>query len=221
MAASQGTIERRRPARRQPDWRRRLPELSDGSVLLRPLRQRDAPALLAHLHKPGVLRHVAACPSTVDQFRQFIRWTHTERERGRHACYGMVPPGEENAVGIIQVWSVEQDFATAEWGFVLGESYWGKGLFMRSARLLLDAIFLDGLLGSPGVLRLEARSVQANARGNSVLCKPGATAEGLLRAGFRKGDTVADQIMWSILAPEWLAHRDAVMGGTGAARRHA
>ena len=191
------------PAERMREWRRGLPELSDGSVALRELRPHDAPSLLANLNHPRVLEFIAPCPSTVDAFRRFIRWTHAERRRGLHACYGIVPPGETAATGIIQIWGLERDFSTGEWGFALGESYWGTGVFMRSARLFLDAAF-----GPMGVRRLEARAVDSNLRGHAALRKLGATAEGILAEGFRHGDSVRDHVMWSILAREWLAARN-------------
>ena len=189
------------------DWRRRLPELSDGIVTLRELRAGDASSLVAHLSDARVLRYIAQCPSTIAGFRRFIRWTHAERRRGTFNCYGIVPPGETCAVGVIQVWPVEPDFSTAEWGFALGESFWGTGLFMRGARLVLDAVF-----SQLGVYRLEARAVDANGRGNRVLEKLGAARDGVLRGGFRDGLAIRDQVMWSILAPEWQALRRRAQG---------
>jgi RimJ/RimL family protein N-acetyltransferase len=177
-----------------------LPELSDGTVVLRELRASDAPSLLAQLHRSRVFQYSAPCPPTVEGFERFIQWTQDERGHGRHACFGIVPPRQATPVGIIQIWPIECDFSTAEWGFVLGESYWGTGLFMRSARLFLEAVF-----GPLGVFRLEARAVDTNSRGNGVLRKLGATREGDLRGGFRDGDVVSNHVMWSILAPEWVA----------------
>ena len=188
-------------------WLRGLPELRDGALLLRELELRDAPSLLAHLNNPRVLQHVAPCPSTERGFRRFIRWTHLERRRGLHACYGIIPPGEAAPVGIVQVWWVERDFSTAEWGFILGDSFWGTGVFMRSAHLFLDAVF-----ETLNVLRLESRPVVENGRGNAVFRKLGATSEGVLRSSFRHGGVVRDQVMWSILASEWAAHRDRAHG---------
>ena len=202
MAVHQSLADRSSSAERGRDWRRGLPELSDGTIVLRGLRSHDAPSLLAHLNHSRVSEYIAPCPSTVDGFRRFIRWTHAERRRARHACYGIIPPGERSPAGIIQAWPIERDFSTAEWGFVLDDSYWGTGLFMRSARLFLDAVF-----GLFGVIRLEARAVNANDRGNGVLRKLGATREGVLRDGFRNGDAVRDHVLWSVLAPEWVALR--------------
>jgi ribosomal-protein-alanine N-acetyltransferase len=183
-------------------WHDHVPPLTDGVVVLRTLRIGDAPSLLAHLHDPRVVQYIAAPPSTLDDFRRFIRWTHAERRRRGFTCLGIVPPGESRPAGVIQVWPVESDFSTAEWGFALGASLWGTGIFTRAASLLLDALFTD-----LGVYRLEARSVDVNVRGNRVFEKLGATREGTLRGGFRDGDIVRDHLMWSILAPEWLMYR--------------
>jgi RimJ/RimL family protein N-acetyltransferase len=185
------------------DWRRGLPLLTDDAVTLRALRQSDAPSLLHHVSDARVLQYIAASPATVDGFRRYVRWTHGQRRRGGLACFGIVPAGATNAVGVMQVWPIEPDFSTAEWGFALGAAFWGSGLFTRAARMFVDAVF-----SQLQVYRLEARSVDANLRGNRAFERLGARRDGLLRGGFRDGDVVRDHVMWSILAPEWRAMRE-------------
>jgi ribosomal-protein-alanine N-acetyltransferase len=216
IGVSDGARARTNRSTRVGNWRQRLPELSDGTVRLRQLRLCDAPSLMRHLNHSPVLQFIARCPTTVEGFERFVRWTHVERRRGHHACYGIVPRGADGAVGIIQLWSIERDFATAEWGFAIGESYWGSGVFMRSAHLFLDAIFLGRVFGAAGVFRLEARAVVHNARGNGFLGKLGLTSEGVLRGGFHRGDTALDQVMWSMLAPEWTNRRAAQQSAAAA-----
>src|SRR5262249_42112353 len=160
---------------------------------LREVRPEDALSLLEHLNQPQVLRYVAPCPPTIEGFRQFIRWARSERRRGRLACFGFVPRGQKRAVGVLQVWPIERDFSTAEWGFCIGEAYWGGGLFERAARLLLDTVF-----GELRVRRLEARAVDVNIRGNRVLEKLGHVREGVLRSAYRRGDEIHDCVMWSM-----------------------
>ena len=81
---------------------------------------------------------------------------------------------------------------------MLGERYWGTGLFDRAARLLLDFAFSD-----LHVDRLEARAVIANARGNGALRKLAATPEGVLRSASWANGVPVDSMMWSILASDW------------------
>ena len=184
------------------DWRRGLPQLQDAAVTLRALRARDADSLVLHLNDPRVHEYIAPAPTTAAGFRRFIRWTHTERRRGAHICYGIVPAGAPSAVGIVQAWPIERDFSTAEWGFALGTPFWTCGLFTHAATLFLDAVFAQ-----LRIHRLEARSVAVNARGNRTFERLGAVRDGVLRGGFHDGTRFHDQIMWSILAPEWLARR--------------
>ena len=202
MALRKSLADPADPAFGHADWRRRLPELTDGSVTLRELRADDAASLVVHLHDRRVCRFIEPCPSTTAGFARFIRWTHAERRRGKLACFGILPAGAARAVGVIQVWPIERDFSTAEWGFALGRSFWGSGLFSAGARLMLDAVFSE-----LGVYRLEARAVDINRRGNRSLEKLGAKRDGVLRGAFRDGAIVRDHVMWSILAPEWQIRR--------------
>jgi RimJ/RimL family protein N-acetyltransferase len=190
--------DRSREAGPPGDWRRRLPVLRDGPIALRALRESDAAALAARLGRRSVQSHLAPSPSSPEGFRRFVRWTNRQRRNGTHICYGVVPAGKTTLVGIVQVWPIERDFFTAEWGVVLGEEYWGTGLFQRVARPFLNFAF-----GTLGVVRLEARTAEANVRANRALRKLGATFEGVLRSGYRNGDTVGDHLMWSILASDW------------------
>ena len=78
----------------------------------------------------------------------------------------------------------EPAFDIAEWGFALGAEFWGTGMFVDGAELVLDFAF-DVL----GVHRLEARAALKNGRGNGALQKLGAMQEGVLRRSFlRNGD---------------------------------
>ena len=188
-----------------PDWNRGLPVLGDGAVTLRELRSRDAASLVAHLNDPRVVRYIARCPTTAAGFVRFIRWARGERRRGTLVCYGIVPRGGTGPVGVIQLWPIERGFSTAEWGFVLGRSFWGTGLFPRAATLMLDDVF-----PRLGVYRLEARAVDINQRGNRALERLGANREGLMRGSFRDGAVVRGHVMWSILAPEWRTSKHRV-----------
>jgi ribosomal-protein-alanine N-acetyltransferase len=184
---------------------RAQPTLASAGVTLRRLRRADAPSLLAHLTREPVRRYTGAAPSSVSALTRFIAWTRAERCRGLRLCYGIVVPDEPWAVGLIEMWSIDRDFSTAEWGFVLSDLYWGSGVFQGSAALLAAFAFQE-----LGVFRLEARVVETNGRANGALQKLGATCEGVLRGGFRDGTTIRHQRMWSILASEWSADRSRI-----------
>jgi RimJ/RimL family protein N-acetyltransferase len=187
------------------DWTKGLPVLCGHNVTLRELRLSDAPSLLAMLTTREVARFVSPPPSTLDGFERFIVWTKAERQAGRLACFAVVPKGMEAAIGIFQVRQLDPEFASAEWGFAIGSSFWGTGLFAAAAELVLQFSF-DTLR----VHRLEARAAVRNGRGNGALRKLGATCEGVLRHSFLRNGEYLDQYLWSVLDTDWREMRSSV-----------
>lgn len=183
------------------DWKVGLPVIAGSNFTLRELRIGDAPSLLAMLSTEEVARFISPPPTTVQGFERFIVWAERERRAGTYACFAVVPQGLNTAVGLFQLRSIESGFATAEWGFAIGSSFWGTGLFAEGARLVVD-FAIDVI----GVRRLEARAAVANVRGNGALRKIGAVQEGILRRSFVRNGTHHDQLLWSILADEWRQH---------------
>ena len=184
------------------NWKRALPVMAGSNFTLRELRKEDAPSLLAMLSTEEVSRFISPPPTTVEGFERFIAWTHRERSAGSYACFAIVPAGMDTAIGIFQVRSLEPGFGTAEWGFAMGSEYWGSGIFVEGARLVLDFAF-----GVIGAHRLEARAATANGRGNGALRKLGAVQEGVLRRSFLRNGQYYDQVLWGILAEDWRMQR--------------
>ena len=190
------------PVATTTDWRNGLPVLPAAGATLRELRPSDATSLLALLTTAEVTRFISPPPSTTEGFARFIAWTLHEQACGRYICFGIVPQGCEDAVGIIQVRQLEPGFGTAEWGFAIGREYWGTGLFYATALAVMRFVFDE-----VGVHRLEARAAVANGRGNAALRKLGARSEGLLRKSFQRNGEYLDQVLWAIVADEWAASR--------------
>jgi RimJ/RimL family protein N-acetyltransferase len=184
------------------DWRQSIPVLTGKKLTLRELRVDDAPTLFSMLSTHETARFISPPPTTVDGFQRFVEWAIRERERGSYICFAIVPEGMTSAVGLFQVRALEPGFGTAEWGFALGSPYWGSGLFLEGARLVLDFVF-----DAVGVHRLEARASIANGRGNGALRKLGAVQEGVLRRSFLRNGEYHDQVLWSVLKEDWFAQK--------------
>jgi len=184
------------------DWKQALPTLTGSMVTLRELRLTDAPALLAMLSTEEVARFISPPPTTVEGFERFIAWTHRERAAGNYACFAVVPHGMDTAIGIFQVRQLEPGFGTAEWGFAIGSAFWGTGMFMDGARMLIEFAF-----DTIRTHRLEARAAILNGRGNGALRKVGAVQEGVLRKSFLRNGEYLDQALWTILDEDWRAQR--------------
>jgi RimJ/RimL family protein N-acetyltransferase len=180
------------------DWNFGLPAIRGQKVTLREVQESDAPALLAMLTSEEVAEFVSPLPRTVEGFVGFIAEAHHDRTRGNSFCYGVVPNGYEDAMGLFQVRQMEPGFGSAEWGFAIGSPFWGSGIFTEAAKAVIDFAF-----GVVGVHRLEARSIASNGRGNAALRKVGAMQEGILRRSFQRNGLFFDQILWSILKDDW------------------
>jgi len=180
------------------DWKLELPVLKGKGITLRELRVSDAASLLSQLTTEEVTRFISPPPTTLEGFERFIQWAQRERAAGRYACFAVVPDGGDAAVGLFQVRQLDPTFGTAEWGFALGSAFWGSGLFMTGAKLVINFSF-DVI----GVHRLEARAAVLNGRGHGALRKVGAVQEGILRKSFLRGGTYMDQSLFAILKEDW------------------
>jgi ribosomal-protein-alanine N-acetyltransferase len=184
------------------DWRQKLPVLTGSMVTLRELRLSDAPSLLSMLSTEEVARFISPPPTTIEGFERFIAWTHRERAVGAYVCFAVVPHGMDTAVGIFQVRQLDPGFSTAEWGFAIGSPFWGTGVFVDGAKMVIDFTF--EVIGSH---RLEARAAVANGRGNGALRKMGASQEGVLRKSFLRDGEYLDQTLWTIVEDDWRRNR--------------
>jgi ribosomal-protein-alanine N-acetyltransferase len=175
-----------------------MPALKGEGVTVRGLRAEDAESFFSLFTQESVTQFLMPPPPSIERFARFIEWARTQQEAGRQICFALVPGETESAAGLIQVRQLEPGFAVAEWGFAVGQPFWGTGLFPKAARLVLSFLFEQ-----VGVRRLEARTVVGNERANRVLEKLGANQEGILRQGFSSNGRCFDQVLWSILADEW------------------
>jgi RimJ/RimL family protein N-acetyltransferase len=191
------------------DWRQGLPVLRGKQVVLRELRASDAESLHALLTTEEVSRFISPPPTTVEGFERFIAWAVRQRSIGSYACYAVTLRGFDTAIGLFQVREMERGFGTAEWGFALGSSYWGTGLFQESAELVLEFAF-DTL----GVHRLEARAAVLNGRGIGALRKVGAVHECILRQSLERNGEFLDQALFSIIDSDWRQSRQLMSMAT-------
>jgi [ribosomal protein S5]-alanine N-acetyltransferase len=181
-----------------PSWREMCPTLKGSSVNLRELRCSDALTLFTLLTDEQVAHFISPPPSSPAGFESFIKWTIAQRQAGEYVCFGVIPHGLQEPVGLFQLRQLNADWRVAEWGFILAAPFWGTGLFPDAAATILAFAF-DTL----GVHRIEARAAVPNGRGNGALMKLGAVSELSLRKSFVRNGITYDQMMWSILEDEW------------------
>ena len=191
-------VSRTPAAVEERDW---LPVIEGRHVTLRGLRPSDAAALHSLLNTPEVTRFISTPPPTVEAFERFIAKVNRQRT-GKYICYAVTLKGSDTAIGLFQIRETEPSFQVAEWGFALGAPFWGTGVFMESAHLMLQFAFT-----ALGVHRLEARAAVRNGRGGRALQKVGAIQEGVLRKGFLCNGEYLDQVLYAIVRDDWQASR--------------
>ena len=181
-------------------WRAGLPALTGDGVTVRELRASDAPSLYALLTTEEVSRFISPPPTTVHAFEQFIMWSHIRRAQGHYVCFGIVPDGDDAAVGIIQIQLTTNE--PPEWGFVVGSPFWGTGLFVQAAAAVLDFAFRY-----MGLEQLAARAGVDNGRGNGALRKIGAVRKEFIANGFAGNRHVRAQYYWTVTPADRCRHK--------------
>ena len=190
------------PAGRTNHWTGGLPVLTGSTVRLRELRSSDAASLFALLNTEEVSRFISPAPTSVQGFEAFIAWTLRQRAAGNCASFAVTLKGFDTAIGIFQIRKTRSGFGAAEWGFAIGSTFWGTGVFQEGATLALAFAF-----ETLEVHRLEARAAVVNGRGNGALQKIGAVQEAILRKSLTRGGHHLDQVLYTIVVDDWAASR--------------
>jgi ribosomal-protein-alanine N-acetyltransferase len=172
-------------------------EITGQRVTLRAWRASDAPALARHANNLKVasqLRDRFPHPYTVADARQFIQSIAGARPTTNFA---MVVDGEPaGGIGFVPGGDVER--FSAEIGYWLSESYWGRGV-TPEAIALMSAYAFDVC----NMLRLFALSFADNAQSIRVLEKAGYTREAVLRSSSVKYGKVRDQALYALVNDSW------------------
>ena len=105
---------------------------------------------------------------------------------------------EGRAVGGVGVIAGEGIFAqTAQFGYWLGEAYWGRGIASAAARALAERVGCDGLF-----VRLEAQVFEWNPASMRVLEKAGFEREAVLRCAATKDGKLISTVLYArVFAP--------------------
>lgn len=88
---------------------------------------------------------------------------------------------------------------SAEIGYWLGETYWGKGIASKTVHTLVNYIFMNTHL-----LRLYAGVFSNNPASARVLEKNGFVREGYFRKSIIKRNEILDEVRYGLLRQDWM-----------------
>jgi len=168
-------------------------------VRLRPVEREDLPRYVRWFGDPEVRRHlVIYLPFSLAQEERWYEGLQERLARGDDVVLA-IETSEGEHIGSIGLHTINWKDRNAELGIVIGEkAYWGRGYGTDAIRVLLRVAFEEMNLH-----RVYLRVDADNTRGIRCYEKCGFREEGTLRdAIFREG-RYHDQLVMSILRPEF------------------
>ncbi|SFB07395.1 MULTISPECIES: GNAT family N-acetyltransferase [unclassified Bacillus (in: firmicutes)] len=172
-----------------------LPTLETERLILRKLTMDDLEDMFAYASKDEVTKYVTwETHQTLEDTKRFLEFALNQYEQQKVAPWGMEEKETGKIIGTIDfVWWHPQHHS-AEIGYVLNPSYWGKGITTEAARAIIDFGFKN-----MDLVRIQARCFVENIGSERVMEKTGMEYEGILRkAMFVKG-VHHDLKMYSII----------------------
>lgn len=143
-----------------------------------------------------------------DNLRDGLPYPYTEQD-GKDYISAMLSAGEndtfafavtvgDKAVGSIGVFRQENIHRqTAEMGYYIAESYWGRGIMTEAVKKTCEYVFAKS-----DIIRIYAEPFAYNTASCRVLEKAGFQYEGTLRQNAVKNGKVLDMRMYSLLKEE-------------------
>ncbi|MEU7856038.1 GNAT family protein [Nonomuraea sp. NPDC049141] len=180
--------------------------LGDDGAELRPLEPWQAEEFLAHIDRGReFIGQYVAMPDAVtdlESSRSFLRAYAEKAATDTGRIHGIWTDG--TLVGGVIFRTMDLGHGTAEAGCWLEPSAAGKGLVTRAIRVIID-----WAVEERGIHRVEWQVSAANAASIAVARRLGMTKDGVLRESYWHRGKRNDVEVWSVLAPEWRAARQA------------
>ena len=166
--------------------------LDAGRCILRPFEDGDIPNVAAHANNRKIwlnLNDRFPYPYSMDDARSWVRMQQAAGPEATH--FAIVVEGRAiGGIGFHRLADVQRH--SAELGYWLGETFWGRGIASAAART-----FADYALELPDLARLEANVFEWNPASARVLENAGFVREGTLRRSAIKDGEIIDRWMYA------------------------
>ncbi|MBC9723480.1 GNAT family N-acetyltransferase [Streptomyces sp. TRM68367] len=180
--------------------------LGDDETELRPLEPWHAEEFFAHLERGrefiGRFIDFGSKETDVDSARAMLQRYADLRAADSASLHGLWLQGK--LVGGVLFLNFEAEQGRCEVGCWLEPAATGRGLVTRAMRVLLD-----WAIEERGIHRVEWVAASGNQSSLNVARRLGMTRDGVRREAHLHHGVRHDLEVWSVLAPEWRAARDA------------
>ena len=173
--------------------------LKTPRLILRKMETKDAPELFAYASDPEVSRYVSwETHRSLEDSLWFINFTLQRYATEGIGGFGIIYKETNQFIGTCgyEFWNKEHH--SAEIGYALSRTYWGKGLMPEAIAKLLLFGFEE-----MGLNRIQARVELENTRSQRVVEKLGMRFEGVLREVMWVKGSYRDLKLYSILKREY------------------
>lgn len=160
--------------------------------MIRDWREEDAPSLAKYANNKEIwqnLRDAFPHPYYIEDAERFIAMTLQQKPT---TIFAIASATEEAIGGIGLTIGTDVHRYTAELGYWLAETFWGKGIMSEAINKFTDYAFKNFKLH-----RIYAEMYAANLASVRVLEKAGYKFEGKLRAGAFKDGVILDQFLYA------------------------
>lgn len=169
------------------------PTLRTPRLVLRPLDLDDAAAVQRLAGHPAIADTTLNIPHPYldGMAEQWIRSGAAAWEKGSGVAYAITEGGELR--GVITM-KLDPRSRCGEFGYWIGQPYWGRGLATEALRAFLDFGFRE-----MGLNRIQASHLSRNPASGRVMEKAGMVREGVHRERLLKNDRFEDTVEYAIL----------------------
>lgn len=174
------------------------PTLSGELVELRPVTEDDYPALQVAMDDPEVVKLTASRGEIGEEAAR--KWYRTRGEQTDRLDLAIVDRASGEVVGeaVLNEWSPEDD--SCNFRILIGPKGRGRGLGTEATRLIVG-YGIEEL----GLHRIDLGVYSFNPRAQRAYEKAGFVVEGVKRQSLKWEGERYDEIVMSVLAPEWKA----------------
>ncbi len=172
--------------------------LSTARLLLRPLRESDADALMDIFSDHKVMRHWSTTPwESIEQAHAAIARQLKVMAAGEHLKFGLERREDGALIGVIGL-EIMAQCRRAEVGYAMAPHAWGKAYMGEALRALLNYGFTELKLN-----RVWADVDPRNEASVKILERLGFAKEGYLREHWIVGDEISDTVLYGLLHRDW------------------
>ena len=174
-----------------------FPEITTQRLLLRKLKQSDAPEFFFLRSDREVLKYIdRLAEKRVQQTRAHIKKLHQFEKDNEGITWAITEKGKKKLIGTICFWNIKKEHYRAEIGYALHPNFQGKGIMNEAMKAVLEL----------GFKKYKFHSVEANVNPNNkasikLLEKNKFVREAYYRENYFFRGKFLDSAVYSKLSP--------------------